>query len=212
VAHVNGERADLWPGKIRVYDATPTEVPLGCPDVRGHFAPSIGVVVGAVDPRGIHAGAHQRRDEVAVVRGFGGQRDHDSHGAVRALRSKDARRFRFQQAFAPKEGPCGGRRTIYRLAASRRKGFDNRFNIWPHAALAAAERRKSERHEGCLDRPQVRPAQREVRSEIPGTRNEGATPKARPPPNIDVTRVGVDVGQERTHLFEKFLLLRVRDW
>jgi hypothetical protein len=62
-----------------------------------------------------------------------------------------------------------------------------------------------------LERPQVRPAQREVRSEIPGTWNEGAAPNARPPPIIDVTRASVDVGQERTHLFEEFLLLRVRD-
>jgi hypothetical protein len=63
-----------------------------------------------------------------------------------------------------------------------------------------------------LDRPQVRPAQREVRSEIPGTRNEGATPKARPPLLVHFSRASIDVGQERTHLFEKFLLLRVRDW
>jgi hypothetical protein len=83
---------------------------------------------------------------------------------------------------------------MYRLAASRRKGFDHRFNIRTHAALAAAERRKSERHEGCLERPQVRPAQREVRREIPGARNEGATPNARPPPIIDVTRASIDVG------------------
>jgi hypothetical protein len=196
VAHVNVERADLGPGEIRVHDAAPTEVPLGCPDVRGHLAPSIGIVVGAVDPRGIHAGAHERRDEVAIVRGFHGQRYHDSHGAVRALRSKDARRFRFQQPFPPKEGPCGRRQTIHRLAASRRKGFDNRFNIRTHAALAAVERRKSERHEGSLERPQVRPAQREVRREIPGTRNECATLNARPPPIIDVTRASIDVGQE----------------
>jgi hypothetical protein len=62
-----------------------------------------------------------------------------------------------------------------------------------------------------LDRPQVCQPQREVRSEIPGTRNEGATPNARPPPIIDVTRASVDVGHERTHLFKEFLLLRVRD-
>jgi hypothetical protein len=151
VAHVNVERADLWPGEIGVHDATATEVPLGCPDVRGHLALSIGVVVGAVDPRGIHAGTHERRDEVAVVRGFRGQRDHDSHGPVRALRSKDTRRLGTQQPFAPKEGPCGRRRTIHRFAASRRKGLDDRFNIWPHAALAPAQRRKSERHEGSLE-------------------------------------------------------------
>jgi hypothetical protein len=45
-----------------------------------------------------------------------------------------------------------------------------------------------------------------------GTRNESATPKARPPPIIDVTRASIDVSQERAHLFKEFLLLRVRDW
>ena len=44
------------------------------------------------------------------------------------------------------------------------------------------------------ERPQVRPAQREVRREIPGARNEGATPNARPLPIIDVTRASIDVG------------------
>jgi hypothetical protein len=62
-----------------------------------------------------------------------------------------------------------------------------------------------------LERPQVRPAQRKVRSEIPGTRNEGATPNARPPSLVRFTRASIDVGQEGTHLFEKFFLPRVRD-
>ena len=57
----------------------------------------------------------------------------------------------------------------------------------------------------------VRPAQRQVRSEIPGARDEGATPKARPRPMVDVTGASIGVGQERTHLFEQFLLLGVCD-
>ena len=160
------EDAALRAGDVHQHPAGTLEPRRRLAHVFDHLPPDLGVVVGAVDARAVHAGGHQIVDKLGFRSRFRRQGRH--HPGVRTAPPRPPEqpvrlRLQFRRARyrRRRRGVGGGR-----LAGQAPQGRDERFEGQRDLALAAAERRQAAGSEPVLEIGEVVLAQREIEGKI----------------------------------------------